>query len=75
MDNLLLEQKEKWAREKLEAKINGLINLLNTELHLMKVQGDDYLPNGLGIIQGNGLPIDLLCSEICLYNRIKKEND
>jgi len=68
MNNLELNQmKIDGATERLVSSIENLMNRLNEELDMIKInkeKGLDYQPNSLGIVQDKGREIDNLCGRL-----------
>lgn len=59
----LLTLKRNHKKQKLQQNLESLIADLSDKLEQLKTN-PYYKPNNLGIIQGKGMEIDLLCAEI-----------
>lgn len=68
-DKYMIKIKMDYEREALMTKMRTLKNSLEIELRMLE-SDENYIPNKLGVIQGIGMDIDVLCARIGAFSEI-----
>lgn len=73
MDNLIkiqIETEYKSTRNKLITEMKNMIDDLEHNIYILE-KNEESTPNSLGVIQGYGSSIDVLCSKLSTLKTIK----